>query len=242
MLKSKSWRKQTCFKIQFYIEIQLTWNVFVILGNFDQSQRAIITILIIVIIFALIFKGFLESWDSADYLESLESFETSTIEIGFISTFVVIMMIWMNIDKCVNAAMFQAYLKQQLHIIYRSVPRRPCYQYLETTLTMWLFIFVKCFVFISIEPQPCYQYICRAFAAVNINFCLASSMNREWDFARPGNALKLVLFQSSFLIFIYLWYDYLPWVKYSGQCPVWIGIDLFVFYISTCLLLLFLFS
>ena len=134
----------------------------------------------------LIFKGFLESWDSADYLESLESFETSTIEIGFISAFVGIMMIWMNIDKCVNAAMFQAYLKQQLHIIYRSVPRRPCYQYLETTLTMWLFIFVKCFVFISIEPQPCYQYICRAFAAVNINFCLASSMNREWEFAHPG--------------------------------------------------------
>ena len=28
MLKSKSWRKQTCFKIQFYIGIQLRWNVF----------------------------------------------------------------------------------------------------------------------------------------------------------------------------------------------------------------------
>ena len=26
--KSKNWRKQTCFKIQFYIGIQLSWNVF----------------------------------------------------------------------------------------------------------------------------------------------------------------------------------------------------------------------
>ena len=28
MLKSKSWRKQTYFKIQFYIRIQLTWSIF----------------------------------------------------------------------------------------------------------------------------------------------------------------------------------------------------------------------
>ena len=42
MLKSKSWRKQTCFKIQFYIGIQLRWNVFVTLGYSDHSQRALL--------------------------------------------------------------------------------------------------------------------------------------------------------------------------------------------------------
>ena len=38
----KKLKKQTGFKIQFYIGIQLTWSVFVILGHFGQSQRALI--------------------------------------------------------------------------------------------------------------------------------------------------------------------------------------------------------
>ena len=49
----------------------------------------IIGIIMIIIIIAIVFKGFLEGWDSADYLESLESFEALTIEIGFISAFVI---------------------------------------------------------------------------------------------------------------------------------------------------------
>ena len=39
----KKLKKQTGFKIQFYIGIQLTWSVFVILGHFGQSQRALLT-------------------------------------------------------------------------------------------------------------------------------------------------------------------------------------------------------
>ena len=38
----KKLKKQTGFKIQFYIGIQLTWSVFVILGHFGQSQRALL--------------------------------------------------------------------------------------------------------------------------------------------------------------------------------------------------------
>ena len=40
----KKLKRQTGFKIQFYIGIQLTWSVFVILGHFGQSQRALVVV------------------------------------------------------------------------------------------------------------------------------------------------------------------------------------------------------